>query len=134
MSGQDRPVPIKIIAEEEGISPEFLEQIFFKLKKAGVINSVRGPGGGFILRQDPDEITVKTIFEAVGEGLQITPCADTGDGNGDCARVDECIVHDVWQEASDYINGYFQDLTLRKVMNRSQAGSETARDEFPVAK
>jgi Rrf2 family iron-sulfur cluster assembly transcriptional regulator len=135
LSGQERPIPIKIIAEEEGISPEFLEQIFFKLKKAGIINSVRGPGGGFILKQNPDEITAKAIFEAVGEGLQITPCADNGTHSGDCARADECLVHEVWQEASDYINGYFDDLTLRKIMNRTQEEAQEAeRAEYPVGK
>lgn len=134
LSGQDRPTPIKIIAEAEAISPEFLEQIFFKLKKSGIIDSVRGPGGGFILRRNPGEITVKAIFEAVGEGLQITPCADTGDHSGDCERVDECLVHDVWQEASDYINGYFEDLTLRKIMDRSLTRSRAVKAEYPIGK
>jgi Rrf2 family iron-sulfur cluster assembly transcriptional regulator len=135
MAGTDRPIPIKVIAEEESISPEFLEQIFFKLKKAGIINSVRGPGGGFVLKQTPDEITAKAIFEAVGEGLQITPCAENGTHQGDCARADECLVHDVWQEASDFINGYFTDLTLQKIMDRTNESNEAStREEIPIAK
>ena len=116
MAASDRPVPIKQIAGEEEISPEFLEQIFFKLKKSGIISSVRGPGGGFILEKDPEEVTVKDIFDAVGEGLEITPCT----GEDDCDRQDICLVHDVWKEASAHIVGYFERLTLKRVMDMNQ--------------
>jgi len=116
MAGSDRPVPIKQIAGEEGISPEFLEQIFFKLKKSGIISSVRGPGGGFILESDPAEVSVKDIFDAVGEELEITPCT----GEDDCDRQDVCLVHDVWKEASVHIVGYFERLTLKKIMEMNQ--------------
>lgn len=111
-----RPIPIKRIASEEDISPEFLEQIFFRLKKTGIISSVRGPGGGFMLEQAPEDISVKDIFDAVGEGLEITPCT----GEGDCDRAEVCSVHDVWQEASDLIVSYFEELTLRRVMDMNK--------------
>ncbi len=116
LSGSDRPVPIKQIAAEEEISPEFLEQIFFKLKKSGIISSVRGPGGGFTLEKDPSEVSVKDIFDAVGEGLEITPCT----GEDDCDRQEICLVHDVWKEASVHIVGYFENLTLKRVMEIHQ--------------
>lgn len=116
MKGTDRPVPIKTIAAEEEISPEFLEQIFFKLKKSGIISSVRGPGGGFVLEQDPAEISLKNIFDAVGEGLEITPCV----GDEDCDKKDTCLVHGVWKEASDHIVGYFENLSLQTVIDRNQ--------------
>lgn len=116
MADTDRPVPIKQIASEEDISPEFLEQIFFKLKKSGIISSVRGPGGGFTLEKDPAEVSAKDIFEAVGEGLALTPCTS----DDDCDRKDVCLVHDVWQEASAHIVGYFENLTLSKIMDMNQ--------------
>lgn len=112
MAKSERPVPIKQIAGEEEISPEFLEQIFFKLKKAGIISSVRGPGGGFVMEKDPAEISVKDIFDAVGEGLEITPCT----GEDDCDRQDICLVHEVWKEASLHIVGYFENLKLKRIM------------------
>jgi Rrf2 family transcriptional regulator, iron-sulfur cluster assembly transcription factor len=112
LADSERPVPIKLIASEEDISPEFLEQIFFKLKKAGIINSVRGPGGGFTLDRDPADITVKEVFDAVGEGLEITPCT----GEDDCERQDICLVHEVWKDASRHIVGYFEKLTLERVV------------------
>lgn len=122
LSNQDRPKAIKVIAAEEEISPEFLEQIFFRLKKSGVINSVRGPGGGFILNKDPEEISVKDIFEAVDEGLDLTPCSTCNEnGEFDCAKVDTCLVHDVWREASDHINRFFDGITLARVMNKDSS-------------
>jgi len=74
MSTHTRPVSINTIASGENVSSEFLEQIFYKLKKAGVIRSIRGPGGGFVLARKPEEITVKDILEAVGEMGGLTPC------------------------------------------------------------
>jgi len=117
LTGSDKPVPIKQIAGDEEISPEFLEQIFFRLKKTGIISSVRGPGGGFMLDKAPEDISVKDIFDAVGEGLEITPCT----GEEDCVRQDTCSVHDVWQEASDVIVGYFEGLTLRRIMDMNKS-------------
>jgi len=123
LTGSDKPVPIKQIAADEEISPEFLEQIFFRLKKTGIITSVRGPGGGFMLNRDPEQISVKDIFEAVGEGLEITPCT----GEDDCDRAPICSVHDVWQEASDVIVSYFADLTLRRIMDMNAPATAAAK-------
>jgi len=120
LEGGDKPLPIKKIAEDEDLSPEFLEQIFFRLKKAGTISSMRGPGGGFAMKQDPESITVKAIFDAVGEGLELTPCTSyQGDGAGECVRKDECLVHDMWEEVSEHIIQYFESLTLKNVMEKN---------------
>ncbi|TVR01286.1 MAG: Rrf2 family transcriptional regulator [Spirochaetaceae bacterium] len=133
MHAEERPIPIKRLAEEEEISPEFLEQIFFRLKKSGVIRSVRGPGGGFMMNREPADVSVREIFDAVGEGIDLTPCSNySDDGNGHCVREDFCIVHDVWQEASVHINQYFDSLTLDKViargMDRYLAAMERQRE------
>ncbi len=116
-----RPKPIKKIAAEEELSPEFLEQIFFRLKKAGIIDSVRGPGGGFMLKLPPEEINVRSIFEAVDEGLDITPCANCTMQGGDdaCDLIETCLVHDVWKEASAHIISFFEEMTLRKILDRN---------------
>ena len=117
-----KPRPIKKIAAEEEISPEFLEQIFFKLKKAGIIGSVRGPGGGFMLDRDPASITLKDIFIAVDEGLDLTPCTTCAisNGNDPCDRMDRCLVYSVWQEVSKYIITYFEGLTLQSILDKNQ--------------
>ncbi|MBN2050661.1 MAG: Rrf2 family transcriptional regulator, partial [Spirochaetales bacterium] len=72
--GEDTPVSIKAIAEKENLSPEFLEQIFFRLRKAGLISSTRGPGGGFTISLPLEELTIRRIFDAVGEDLSLAPC------------------------------------------------------------
>lgn len=120
-SFRGKPRPIKLIAAEEGISAEFLEQIFFKLKKAGIISSVRGPGGGFVLEQDPADINVKDIFIAVDEGLDLTPCTSCTETDGDdpCDRMDRCLVYSVWQEASDHIISYFESITLKSILEKN---------------
>jgi len=133
MNGSTKPKAIKTIAAEEDISAEFLEQIFFRLKKAGVIESVRGPGGGFILTQAPEKVNVKTIFDAVDEGLELSPCSGEK-GEVQCPKTDTCLVHDVWREASDHINSFFEGMTLRRIMDTNKhkqfadmlAGSDVA--------
>lgn len=121
-SYKGKPRPIKKIAAEEEMSPEFLEQIFFKLKKAGIIGSVRGPGGGFMLDRDPATITVKDIFVAVDEGIDLTPCTACTESNGDdpCDRMDRCLVYSVWQEASEHIINYFDGITLQSVLDKNR--------------
>ncbi len=116
LAESDKPIPIKRIAGDEEISPEFLEQIFFRMKKSGIISSVRGPGVGFMLDRAPEDISFKDIFDAVGEGLDLTPCT----GEEECDRAENCSVYDMWQEASELIVGYFRDLTLRRIMDMNK--------------
>ncbi len=115
-----KPKAIKIIAAEEEISPEFLEQIFFKLKKKGIIDSVRGPGGGFLISKDPSTITIKMIFDAVEEGLELTPCTSCDDlGVSVCQNSSSCLMHDIWVEANDHVNSFFTKNTLQSIIDRS---------------
>ena len=121
ITAMNKPKSIKAIAQDEEISAEFLEQIFFKLKKAGIIDSTRGPGGGFKLNGDPNTITVKDIFIAVDEGLDLTPCTTCNEKDGGlCERTDICIVHDVWKDASTQINDYFHNITLQTIMDSTK--------------
>ena len=115
--GQGVPISIKEIAADQKISPEFLEQLFFKLKKAAVISSVRGPGGGFSLDRPLEEISVKDVFDAVGEGLDLSPCTSCNEDTPVCTEVDECLSYDVWKAAADQIQGYFRSLTLRMILD-----------------
>jgi len=121
LSERGKPKAIKTIATEEGISPEFLEQIFFKLKKAGIIESIRGPGGGFTLSRPLGGINIRDIFIAVDEGLDLTPCTTCNeDGSVECDQTDTCLVHDVWREASEYINSFFQSVTLEHIVDKDK--------------
>lgn len=130
-----KPRPIKKIAADENISPEFLEQIFFKLKKAGVIGSVRGPGGGFILDREPATISVKDIFLAVDEGLDLTPCTACTDDPDEqpCARTDQCLVYSVWKAASDHILAYFEGITLQSIVDDNREKIERLLAERAIS-
>jgi Rrf2 family transcriptional regulator, iron-sulfur cluster assembly transcription factor len=119
-SNKDKPVSIRELAEKEDISPEFLEQIFFRLKKTGMISSTRGPGGGFRLNRPPEEITLYDILEAAGEGVEFTPCLAANQDGPPCERIETCVAHEVWKEASDKIKEYFNKITLKGIMDKYQ--------------
>jgi len=113
---QDTPVSISQLSEEEQISSVFLEQIFFKLRKAGIVSSVRGPGGGFKFAKSPDLITVKEILGAAGEELDVTDC----DKNAKTCRITgkRCSSHVVWEDVTKILDDYFSTITLAMVMAR----------------
>ncbi len=117
MTTKNTPVSIRELAEKEDISPEFLEQIFFRLKKTGMISSTRGPGGGFRLNRTPEEISLYDILEASGEGVQFTPCLSPEPNGSDCERINECVAHKIWEEASAHIKDYFNTITLKSIMD-----------------
>ena len=113
-----RPVSIKSIAGEVGISPEYLEQIFFKLKKAGVIDSLRGPGGGFVLSKKASEITLKEILDAVGETTHPVPCTNPEEMEN-CARREFCAVASTWSDFAGIINEFLDKLTINDILKKS---------------
>jgi len=114
---QDEPISIRELANEEQISPEFLEQIFFKLKKSGMILSTRGPGGGFRLSKPLNEITLHDILEAAGEGTEFIPCLKKDRASGKCPRMSICKAHIVWTDAMDTIKKYLGSITLEQMLN-----------------
>jgi Rrf2 family transcriptional regulator, iron-sulfur cluster assembly transcription factor len=123
MSNHNRPISISSIAGEEKVSSEFLEQIFFKLKKAGLIRSVRGPGGGFILNRKPSEITVQEILNAVGETHGLTPC--TLRRQTLCDKPVPCPAHDVWTGLQAVMEGYLSGITLKDLIEKNKRGLAT---------
>lgn len=117
MSTHTRPISISSISNEENVSSEFLEQIFYKLRKAGVIRSIRGPGGGFVLNRKPEEISVKDILEAVGEMGGLTPC--TLRRRTLCDRPDPCGAHAIWTGLQERISEYLTSITLKDIVDKN---------------
>jgi Rrf2 family transcriptional regulator, iron-sulfur cluster assembly transcription factor len=117
MSPHTRPVSINTLANDENVSSEFLEQIFYKLKKAGVIRSIRGPGGGFVLNRKPEEISVQDILQAVGEMGGLTPC--TLRRRTLCDRPDPCNAHEIWTGLQERISGYLSGITLKDIVDKN---------------
>ena len=113
---QNRPIPISLIAKEEELSPEFIEQIFFKLKKVGLIRSTRGPKGGFVLNENPSEITIKMILDAAGEPLYPAPC--TNPHATPCPRKADCPLNPVWQNFYEIIVKHLSNISLRDIIEK----------------
>lgn len=116
-SENGNPVSISNIAEQEEISSVFLEQIFFKLRKAGIVNSVRGPGGGFCFAQPLNDITISKILEAAGESVALTPCLENPTR---CLRHDVCIVSPVWEDLHGVVNNYFDNITIASIVEKNK--------------
>lgn len=114
------PVALSEIALRENIPQNFLEQIFVKLRKAGIVTSLRGVKGGYILTKKPEEVFVLDILEAVNEPLQITRCqANSPKGCGlNHAR---CLTHFFWEDLSTHITGYLKQHSLADVIKTSTA-------------
>jgi len=110
-------VSINSLSEAEDISSIFLEQIFFKLKKAHIVKSVRGPGGGFAFNRPLDSISVQEILDAAGEELSMKFCDKNVE---DCNRMSECISHKVFVSVSDKIDAYLRNLSLKKILESKE--------------
>ncbi|MEN7973716.1 MAG: Rrf2 family transcriptional regulator [Verrucomicrobiota bacterium] len=106
----DQPVPKKRIAEQEGISTDYIEQIIVPLKNAGLVNSVRGLRGGFRLAKEPKDITVFDVLAASEGDINLVGCLAEG-----CSKSDTCVVQRVWQGASDVLREYFSEITLQEL-------------------
>jgi Rrf2 family iron-sulfur cluster assembly transcriptional regulator len=113
MSKNGEMVSINCLSDAEDISSVFLEQIFFKLKKAGIVKSVRGPGGGFSFARPPDTISVKELLYSAGEELDVLPCDRS---NTDCERMSECICHRMLTSTANMVNEYFSGVTLQMLL------------------
>ena len=109
-------ISIGILSELENISFVFLEQIFFKLRKAGLVSSVRGPSGGFRFIRPLDQITVREILEAAGEDMNIIFCNKRTEN---CEKLGKCLCHHIWEEAENNLNNYFSGITLASILDKT---------------
>lgn len=103
------PVSSKTIAAKEDISLAFLEQIFVKLRRGGLVSSIRGPGGGYVLGRPAEEIRIDQIIESVEQTLVPVACMDE---NGQCNCDDQCITHTVWEGLGRRIRHFLSSITL----------------------
>ena len=113
----DKPVSLAEIAASQNISQEYLEQLFAKLRRAGLVESTRGPGGGYRLARDPDEIMIIDVIGAADEPFMVTRCAD-GDAVDGCQDGEACITHDLWSALRRQIAGFLSAVTLGDVVEK----------------
>lgn len=114
-SGCD-PITLADISARQGISLSYLEQLFSKLRKSGLVNSVRGPGGGYLLSRAADQIFVGSIIVAVDESVDATKCSD----RSDCQGGHRCLTHSLWKELSLRISDFLNDISLADLMKDEQ--------------
>jgi Rrf2 family iron-sulfur cluster assembly transcriptional regulator len=116
------PMSLKAIAAREDISLTYLEQLFVKLRRGRIVNSVRGPGGGYVLARPADRIRVDEIIDSVEETLVPVSCMDQ---DGRCSCVDQCVTHSVWQGLGGRIRQFLSSINLEDLTKeaKSKAGS-----------
>ena len=112
--GEGQPIVLADIAERQVISLSYLEQLFAKLRIAGLVKSVRGPGGGYLLAHGADETRISDIILAVDEPIRATRCTP-GAPNGCRGNKARCLTHDLWEELGNQIHLYLSSVTLADV-------------------
>ena len=120
-SGGD-PVSLAEIAERQEISLSYLEQLFAKLRKGGLVNSVRGPGGGYLLAFAASETRISDIILAVDEPIRATRCTP-GAPVGCRGNKSRCLTHDLWEELGNQIHLYLSSVSLADVCERRLLGT-----------
>lgn len=109
----DMLVSLSDIADMQGISLSYLEQLFSKLRKHKIVTGVRGPGGGYKLAKSADEISIADIITAVDEGINLTKC----DGKKNCNKGKPCLTHEIWAGLSDQIYKFLSEKSLQDVIS-----------------
>jgi Rrf2 family transcriptional regulator, iron-sulfur cluster assembly transcription factor len=120
------PISLRDISLRQGISLDFLEQIFSKLKKNNIVKSIRGTNGGYILSKDPEQIKLANILNAVNEEVKTVQCKKESK-KGCNGKSSKCITHNLWDELEVHINDFFEqknlkDLIKNQVENRTYNG------------
>ena len=121
-NSKGQPVALADIAERQEISLSYLEQLFAKLRKGGLVKSVRGPGGGYLLAHAVDASRISDIILAVDEPIRATRCAP-GSPAGCRSNKTRCLTHDLWEELGNQIHLYLSSVTLADICNRRILGT-----------
>lgn len=111
---ENGPISLADISERQGISLSYLEQLFTKLRRTGLVKSTRGPGGGYALSRPAGEIAVADVITAVDEKVDTTRCG----GMGNCQDDERCLTHELWVDLSDQIYGFLRSISLGQLMER----------------
>lgn len=121
INGNHGPVTLAHIAGRQDIALNYLEQIFMKLRKNGLVNSVRGPGGGYVMPQGSMDIKISEIVMAVDESIKMTRCSDRSDA-GCRASGEKCLTHDLWEGLGQQIFNYLNSITLGDICREKHTG------------
>lgn len=129
---QDKPVTLAGISERQSISLSYLEQLFSRLRRSGLVKSVRGPGGGYRIAKPHTEISVSEIISAVDELIDATQCG----GQENCRDERRCMTHDLWSSLNVKILDYLSGISLAELVATQRDTKKVAvngRKEFQIA-
>ncbi len=113
------PVSLRDISLRQGISLDYLEQIFSKLKKNEIVKSIRGTQGGYVLNKNPNDIKLTNIFHAVDEKVKTVQCKKESK-KGCNGKATKCITHNLWDELEIHINTFFENKSLKDLLNNNK--------------
>ena len=122
------PVSLAAISQRQQISLSYLEQLFAKLRRNNIVSSTRGPGGGYTLTNNVDEVSVSDIILAVDETCKVVDC----DENVGCHGNYQCLTHDLWQELSNEIRTFLDGITLSEIMSQETVNDVKVRQDKAV--
>lgn len=125
--GAARPVSLAEIAKRQEISLSYLEQLFAKLRRGGLVKSVRGPGGGYRLSRSSDDVRIADIILAVDEPITATRCRE-GSPKGCTGTTGRCVTHDLWEELGRHIHVFLASVSLADVVDRRVLGRARGLD------
>lgn len=111
------PIDLKEIGKKENISVKYLEQVIIPLRTAGLVKSVRGSKGGYILTKPPSEICLNDLVEILEGPLNLIECLSEPNT---CQKAPSCVTRDIWKEVSEAMSGIFRSITLEEMVNRKR--------------
>lgn len=123
LHAKDKPITLADISQRQGISLSYLEQLFSRMRKQGLVASARGPGGGYRLSRAADEINVAQVIAAVDEKVNVTRC----EGRGDCQNGGPCLTHELWCNLSDQIYNFLDGISLGQLVQEQHVKDVASR-------
>ena len=117
LNGRDAPVALADISERQDISVAYLEQLFVKMRRAGLVESVRGRGGGYLLARPPEETRISDVMAAVDERLNAMGCGGKYEEGKGCGKSHEaCLTHGLWEELSAHVHVFLNQKTIADII------------------
>ena len=122
------PISLADISQRQDISLSYLEQLFSKLRRRDLVASVRGPGGGYLLNDQPQDISIASIVDSVDENVDATKCS----GRADCQHGETCLTHELWADLSDEIHQFLSNINLASIIEKREVQKVAARQDAMV--
>lgn len=129
MHSHQGAVKLNAISDRQNISLSYLEQLFCKLRRAGLVESIRGPGGGYVLALEAGRINISQIIAAAEDNLDATQCS----GRANCHNGAPCLTHNLWESLNDTIEQYLSSITLQSILEEYKTQHGAYIVDFPAA-